>query len=67
MEYKVIRDNETVDQIVYRFYGSSYGYLELVLKNNVFLYKEGIYLTKGLVITLPEEQKEAKARVTLWE
>lgn len=67
MKYKIIRENEPLDEIVYRFYGSSYGYLELVLKNNVFLYKEGAYLTKGLVINLPEEQKEAKARVTLWE
>ncbi len=66
MQYKVKRDNETLDEIVYRNYGSSFGYLELVLQANTFLYMQGIYLKQGLVIELPEIKKEPQDRVRLW-
>lgn len=66
MKYKVSRDDELLDEIVYRNYGSSYGYLELVLQANTFLYMEGVYLEEGLVIELPEVKKETQSRSTLW-
>ncbi len=66
MKYVVKRANETLDEIVYRNYGSSFGYVELVLQTNIFLYEQGIYLKQGLVIELPEVKKEAQGRVTLW-
>ena len=67
MKYTVKRDNEILDEIVYRNYGSSFGYLELVLSANTFLYTENIYLKQGLIIELPEVKKEAQSRVSLWD
>lgn len=66
MKYIVKRDNEVLDEVVYKNYGSSFGYLELVLQTNMFLYTQGFYLKQGLVIELPEVKKEAQGRVTLW-
>lgn len=66
MKYIVKRDNEVLDEVVYKNYGSSFGYLELVLQTNMFLYTQGVYLKQGLVIELPEVKKEAQGRVTLW-
>jgi phage tail protein X len=66
MQYIVKRIDETLDEIVYRNYGSSFSYVELVLQTNIFLYEQGIYLKQGLVIELPEVKKEAQGRVTLW-
>lgn len=61
MQYTVKRDNETLDEIVYKNYGSSFGYLELVLSANIFLYTQGIYLKQGLIVELSEIKKEAKS------
>lgn len=66
MQYTVKRDNETLDEVVYKNYGSSFGYLELVLNTNTFLFTQGIYLKQGLTIELPEIKKEAQSRATLW-
>lgn len=73
MQYEVKRVDETLDEIVYRNYGSIFGYIELVLRANTFLYTQGIYLKQGLVIELPEVKKEAQSvkkeaqsRVVLW-
>lgn len=66
MQYTVKRDNEILDEIVYKHYGSSFGYLELVLNANTFLYMQNVYLKQGLVIELPEIKKEAQSRSTLW-
>ncbi len=66
MKYIVKRSNETLDEIVYKNYGSSFGYLEQVLKANSFLYTQGYYIKKGLEIELPEIKKERQSRLTLW-
>ncbi|MDR2008102.1 MAG: tail protein X [Alphaproteobacteria bacterium] len=66
MKYIVKRKDETLDEIVSKNYGSSFGYLELVLKANPFLYTQGVYLKVGLAIELPELKKEAQSRIALW-
>jgi phage tail protein X len=66
MLYIVQRENETLDEIVYTAYGSSFGYLELVLNANTFLYNQDIYLTQGLIIDLPDVRKDSQTRVSLW-
>ncbi len=66
MQYTVKREDETLDEIIYNYYGSSLGYLELVLEANVFLYKEDIFLRKGLILELSDIQKEPQDRISLW-
>jgi phage tail protein X len=66
MQYTVKRNDETLDAIVYKQYGSSFAYLELVLAANQFLYEEECFLKVGLSIELPQIIVEPKSRVTLW-
>ncbi len=60
--YEVIREDETLDEIVFNYYGASFGYLEKVLDVNDFLVSEELYLPVGTTIILPklEEQAEEK-------
>lgn len=66
MKYIVKRNNETIDEIVYNHYGKVLGYLEMVLKINICLYMENIYLTQGLTLELPDIKVQAQNRVNLW-
>lgn len=66
--YTVQRSNETLSEIVFNFYKDEIDYLEEVLLLNVELYKEDVYLTKGLTIKLPLISKTTtKQRVSLWD
>lgn len=65
MKYIVKRDNEILDEIVFNYYGVSLGYIELVLETNILLYKENIYLRKGLEIELPELEIKPQTREKL--
>ena len=65
MQYVVKRANETLDAIVYNYYGESFGYLELVLSANIFLYEQDVFLTEGLIITLPDIELKTQNRVKL--
>jgi phage tail protein X len=65
MKYVVSRNNEILDAIVYNYYGESFGYLEMVLSANTFLYEQEIFLTEGLIITLPEIELKTQNRVKL--
>lgn len=67
MKYVVVRNDETLDEIVFKNYGSSVGYLELVLQANTFLYTQDVYLQIGLTIELPEIKKEPQNRAKLWD
>lgn len=65
--YKVKRNDETLDSIVYNFYNGEFGYLEQVLATNVFLAEENTFLTKGITIYLPDlPSTKTKARISLW-
>ncbi|MFL1781410.1 Phage Tail Protein X [Candidatus Hepatincolaceae symbiont of Richtersius coronifer] len=66
MNYVVSLQNKTLDRIVYNHYGSSFGYLELVLQHNNFLYEQEIILPQGLIIYLPEVAKQPQERTKLW-
>lgn len=66
MNYIIERQTETLDEIVSRNYGSSFGYLEIVLKANKHLYESPIFLPFGTIIELPDVPKKANERKKLW-
>lgn len=64
--YEVIREDETLDEIVFNYYGASFGYLEKVLDVNDFLVSEELYLPVGTTIILPQLEEQAEEREALW-
>ncbi len=64
--YEVIREDETLDEIVFNYYGASFDYLEKVLEANDFLVSEELYLPVGTTIILPQLEEQAEERETLW-
>lgn len=65
MEYIVKRDDELLDEIVYKYYGTSFNNLETVLQANTHLYKQGIYLAVGTKIILPNTEIKPREREKL--
>lgn len=65
MKYIVKRNDELLDEVVYNYYGESFGFLEQVLLANTFLYTQGVYLKEGSIINLPEVEVKAQAREKL--
>ena len=68
MTYYRSKDGDTVDSIVWRFYGRQDGRIvERVLRANPGVSDYGPDLPAGLSIALPEvEQEPASASVRLW-
>jgi len=67
MEHRT-KDNETLDMICHRIYGTSSGIVEQVLELNHHLADYGTVLPSGLVIDLPEINaiKTKQTTITLW-
>ena len=62
------REGEMLDEICWRHYGSSAGYVERVLEANYRLEEQPLVLPAGLIITLPEIVVEPIATtIRLWD
>lgn len=60
------RQNDTVDLIVFRHYGTRTGAVEAVLQANTHLASQGAVLPLGLDIVLPDLAPAAERRLNLW-
>jgi len=68
MYYQVYFDGEMLDNICYQQYGSSAGYVEMVLAANPGLAELPEILPQGTEIYLPEIKKTpVKKTVNLWD
>lgn len=66
----ITRDGDMLDQICFRHYGSSAGYVEQVLFDNPGLAEAGPILPAGLVIELAEIAPTAiedQTTISLWD
>lgn len=61
--------NDTVDNLCWRYYGRTAGVTEAVLEANPGLADNGPILPQGLIVNMPEAQTSAPQRqmVNLWE
>ena len=63
----ITKQNDTVDLICKRFYGSTKGVTEQVLEDNRFLKNYGAVLPLGLQIEMPEQKKVERKVIKLWD
>ena len=63
------KDNDTLDAICHSYYGSSSGYVEVVLEANRGLAAHGAVLSAGIIILLPylPELKPHQSTLRLWD
>lgn len=61
--------NDTVDNLCWRYYGRTAGVTEAVLEANPGLADNGPILPQGLIVNMPEAQTSAPQRqmVHLWD
>lgn len=64
----ITKDGETLDYIVWKYYGKTDGILERVLVINRHLARFDAVLPAGVVITLPEiTQPSNSNKIKLWQ
>ena len=68
MIYYRTKDNEVIDWICWKHYGTEVGTVETVLECNTELAEYGSFLAAGVLIKLPDIPKnKQKQTVKLWD
>lgn len=68
MAQYITKDGETLDYIVWKYYGQTQGILERVLNANRHLAQYDTVLPAGVEITLPEiTQASNNSKIKLWQ
>ncbi|MFK7827942.1 MAG: tail protein X [Oligoflexales bacterium] len=65
----ITKDQDTLDEVVFRYYGETKGYLEKVLAENRHLAGKGDFYKAGIIIKLPDIDvpKKTKKTLSLWD